>query len=500
MDLSTLRRRGESALRELAEAELQLNAGRAKSFDFSGFFARHSDLTSAEAWALARESADRASEAEDKARHRKLLWLSLLFQEGRASARSLEERFALEIDAPVRFDGEQLSLAQAARKLPLEAPRDRRARLARAADLVVPQFDGQLARWIGACQELASRLGMPSYESLWSLATGIDLAELAAQAKAVLAETEDAYRDLLTFGMRKVVGPVGLKPRGEAARHDLVRFGRLKILDDLFPRRRLLPMAQSFLEQIGLSPDAGGHLQLDLEEKQGLRSSPTVAALEVPFDVRVFVPSSGGAAEFAAALEGLGRAQRLCAMHPDATFEDRRLGDRGLEQGFALVFGLLLADQGFLRKRLDAEPRDALEAARLIALRELIDLRRRCAALEFERALYREGPAAGLEGLARELFQKALLVEWPVERWLWDVEPMFASAFRLRGHALAAALHRALLEHGDEDYWRNPRTGALLKKWWGPGARGDAASLSKSLGAELSLSRAAARLIAVAAR
>ncbi len=499
MDLSTLRRRGEAAQRELAEASLLLGSGRLKSWDLSAFYARYSDLGSSEAYALAQEGLERANEAPDKERWRRLTFLAYQFQEGRATARPLEARLSFEATHEVRFEGESIPWHELSTRLAHEPIRERRFRLARAEDLALPALDKELSHRVGACQELANRLGFPSYEALWAKTSGIDLEGLAAQAQSVLARTEDAYRDLMGFGLRRIVGPIGLKPRGEAARHDLVRFQRLQPLDDLFPRRRLLPTAQQFLEQVGLSPDAQGKIELELQERAGYRALPTAAALEVPFQVRAFVPRLGGAGELFALLSVLGRAQRLAHLHPDAPFEEKRLADPSLGEGFGLAFALLLADSKFLERGLDADPRIAMEAARLVALSSLIDLRRGCASLLFERTLYREGPTEGLEGLSRELMQKALLVEWPVERWLFDVEPGFASAIHLRGQALAASLHFALLEAANEDYWRNPRTGSLLRKWWALSGD-DAPALSKHLGSELSLERAADRLVAIAAR
>ena len=130
----------------------------------------------------------------------------------------------------------------------------------------------------------------------------------------------------------------------------------------------------------------------------------------------------------------------------------------------------------------------------------LSQIRRLCASLVFQRTLYAEGPRHELRGLYRDLHAQALAVDWPLDRWLWDLEPRFGAATSLRAFALAEATRRALLEAADEDWWRNPRGGAFLKRLAKRGGSTSAEALAGEFGGVLSVRSAAQQAIAVAAR
>jgi hypothetical protein len=95
---------------------------------------------------------------------------------------------------------------------------------------------------------------------------------------------------------------------------------------------------------------------------------------------------------------------------------------------------------------------------------------------------------------------KALLVDAPVERWLWDAAARPNPATGLRALALAEALRRALRDAANEDWWRNPRAGSLIRRIAARGGRDAAETAAKELSGALSLAGAAGRLIEIAAR
>jgi len=218
----------------------------------------------------------------------------------------------------------------------------------------------------------------------------------------------------------------------------------------------------------------------------------------VPGEIAVVLGRLGGATDYSELLHALGRAQLLALVSPALPPALRRWGEGA--GSFGALFDQLLLEPAFLERRLDAEPKEALEAARLLAIVRLARLRHLCASLVYQRTLYAEGAREELRGLYRELHGKALGVEWPLERWLYDVEPRFGCASRLRSLALAEATRAALLEAADEDWWRNPRAGAFLRRLAADGGQESAESVAKRLGGVLSLASAAQRLVAVAAR
>jgi hypothetical protein len=498
MDLSTLRRRGAALLAGLARSELRSALGDSEA-DFTRVFNGFGDLASRDALACAREGAA-AGEPASRGAAAKLVELVAWAHEGRKTSRALDERDCFSFKATVRVAGELVPIRELPRRVAQESRRSERERIARAFLGALGSLDAVLARRVDDCQEIAQALDYGGYEALVSATSGIDLAALAAQAADVLARTEDAWRDLAAYALRRTTGRIALQPRGEAAFHDLARNARLALLDDTFRPLRLIPALEKAFEAIGLRFDGGDRVELDFSERPGKRPEPILARIDVPRQITVALQPLGGAADYLAAFDLAGRAQHQALCSEQAPMEDRWLGDESVPRGFGLAFAHFLLDPGFLRRVLDIDARDGIEAARLIAIAQLGEFRKACAQLIFERTLYAEGPRSELKGLYREGLQKAMLVDWPVERWLWDVEPRFACARGLRAFALEAALRRAMREACDEDHWRNPRLGSFLESYASRGQRLDAAALAKDLGGELALKGAAARLIEVGAR
>lgn len=497
MDLGRLRREGEGLLARLERRQLRAALGRSADESHASLYSRFGALTSPEAWAAAREWGERSSDEQERARAARLAELAAIAFEGQRTARFLDERAELERTVTAQAAGELLPLHEVPERVRNERTREVRYALSRAFDYALPPFDGPIARRIDRLQEVAHSLGFGSYEALFTAASGIDLAAIAEEAEALLKSTEDAWRDLASYGLRRLGIRVDLKPRGEAADHDLARFSRLEPLDDVFPDRRLRSTSEGLLFAIGLTPESGGRIEVDFEPRPE-KVRTTVAALDVPHEVVLVRGPETGARGFRSFFDAMGRAQALAAIHPDGFFEARRLADPSILEGWGTLFANLLLQSGFLKRYLDVDPKECIEAARLLAIDALGNMRRDCAQLLYERTLYAEGPRSDLAGLYREQMQRALFVEWPVERWLYDVEPRFAAVRRLRGRALEAALQPRILDEADEDFWRNPRFGALLRAWFGAGHL-DAGALANSLGTKLELANASERLVRIAA-
>ncbi|HCF57032.1 MAG TPA: hypothetical protein DFS52_03420 [Myxococcales bacterium] len=500
MDLSTLRHLGEGLLSQLARAEYRQRAGLHGAVNLASIYSGFQALSSNDAWALARGGIDRATDQASRGQASRFARLVALAHEGSVDAEPRQERLEAEAKAAVCFEGEPIAFRALGEQVAGERDRHRRAELARARDSVVASFDRAEPRRIEQRMELADKLGFTSYPAMAATLGGFDLGALAAEARATLLATEDAYRDLMAYGLKRAVGRIGLEPHGEAAEHDLERFGHLAPYAELFAPRGLLTVSRRFLEWIGLPLEASGTVRLDLEPRPTKAPGCFVACFSVPDRMALTLRPAGGAGDYSELLHGLGVAAFFGSVHPEALFENRWLADPALPKAFGLVFENLLLDEGFLIKALGAGAHEAGEAARFLAIERLLSLRLLCAQLAFELDLYEEGPRAELKGYYRETLGKAALCDWPLEWWLWRVEPGFPVAARLRGWSLEAPVHQALLDRANEDYWRNPRMGALLAAWSERGGELDATALAEELGARLSLASAAQRLVAVAAR
>jgi hypothetical protein len=164
----------------------------------------------------------------------------------------------------------------------------------------------------------------------------------------------------------------------------------------------------------------------------------------------------------------------------------------------AALFDRLPTDAGWLKRYLRLPTSPATDGARMAAFAALAVLRRHCAKLAYERSLSLRGAS---EERAEEYAQgqrRALSVEPHAGFFLFDADPQLYSARYLRGWALEARLARHLTGRFNEDYWRNPATGAWLRTLFARGGGLEAETLAQELGGQpLSLPEAGARLVAV---
>jgi hypothetical protein len=170
------------------------------------------------------------------------------------------------------------------------------------------------------------------------------------------------------------------------------------------------------------------------------------------------------------------------------------MGDNSVNEAFGSLFDHLLLDPRWHRRYLRLPQRLAKEASQMTAFLLLTALRKSCAVLSFEASL----PARDLGTAAKECQERltlALLVEESPAFFASEALPQLGRSRQLRAVALEARLHSFLLEHFNEDFWRNPAAGDWLLKLFARGQRDDAQAIGRELGGPLQLLDAAERLV-----
>ena len=422
--------------------------------------------------------------------------LAALFEESLA-AEATDRRAALERTGVISLGAESLSFAEAIHERSEHATRSRRAEIERALGEFYVRCERDLAVRFDAAVETARQLGRESYLALRSELDGFDPAALDRAAEGLLARTEDAYRDLLGFALRRVDAKLRPLPHGDARAHDLLHLERLPWLRADFPERQALRLALRWLEELGLDPLAAGRIRVDD------RAEPTpaqVAAVRVPEQVQLLTGPTDGLPGYRELLAAVADAQRLAATDPIARVEERRLAEPAARELFCTLFARQLCDERWLKRYLELPRARAREIARLAALTQLIALRRACAQWLFERSLYARGVSAAAAEEYAERSAHALFVSTPREEFLAQLRPGMPEGARLLGAWLEAALFARLKDRYDEDYFRNPGAGAFLNGLLKRAGLVAAETLGKELGTDaLELSAAGDRLVAVMA-
>ncbi|WP_224365934.1 peptidase M3 [Hyalangium versicolor] len=497
----SVRARLDDFLAELATLHYRHGAGLSTDLPVSALHATFPELSDPATFAAATEALEKARSKNDTLAARRLQLLRELIagQVEEALAASDTEAVAkLEAQARLPVDDQALSFGEVLAQVPLETQRGRRALLERAVGNFLWGERGRYGARREAALRTTERLGAKSYPQLREAVSGIAHDKLVQAAEETLKRTEDAYRDVLSYVLRKLEPTLRPLPGGDARRHDLQAALRAPWMDSFFRREDLMPAVTRWLEEWNLPPAAKGRIRIDDEPRPGKARRPFVTAVRVPDEVRLVIHLEGGMDALSGLLHEFGHAQHLAHVSDTAPVELRRLGDASVTEAYASLTERLLLSPEWLKRYLHLPTTSARDTVRLAAFQALAVMRRHCAKLVYELSLSTRGAS---EERAEEYAagqRRALFVEPHPGFFLFDVDPQLYSARYLRAWALEARLTARLMERFNEDFWRNPSASAWLKGLFSRGGTDDAEALSTEVsGTALSLPEAGARLVAI---
>jgi hypothetical protein len=266
--------------------------------------------------------------------------------------------------------------------------------------------------------------------------------KVVVEGDQVLAASDDAYRDVLDFLARRTLDP---PPKGGLARADLLRIASAPEYDGLFRPGMLALAVKRTLEPLALD---AGRIRIDDDARRAKWPGAHAVGARVSFRPR------GGAGDWQDLLAAVSRALAAVAQRP-------RSRDAVLAEAIAWLLGSVLMEPRWLAERADVERRHASDVVRALAFRRLLALRADAAALRVATEVQR-----GLSGAAwRETHEAALTAAtgaaWDPVRASRDDDAAQLGA-TIAGAGAGEALRRDVRERFDEDWWRNPRTGAHL--------------------------------------
>jgi hypothetical protein len=499
--LPSLRASLDDFLAELASLHYRRAAGLAPDLPLRALYEDSPEITSPEAYAAATEAVPKAQARGDALGVRRLQLLRDFIAtqvEESLAAPDAEALALLEAGPHLPADDQVLSLGEALGQLPHEPERGRRTLLERAAGDFLWSHRSRYGARIEAAFRAAERLGAPSYPALRQDVSGIAQEPLVQAAEETLRRTEDAYRDVLGYVLKKVDPTLHPLPSGGARRHDLQAATRAPWMDGFFRREDAQPALVRWLMEWGFHPTASGRIRLDDAERPGKAARPFVAAVRVPEEVRLVVRRRGGLDALGSLLHEYGHALHLAHVSDQLPLELRRLGDASVTEAFATLFERLLTDEAWLMRYPRLPSASARDAARLAAFQGLTVLRRHCAKLAYELSLYTGGPSSERAEAYVEAQRHALFVEPRRGFFLFDVDPQLHVTRYLRSWALETRLTTRLRERFNEDFWRNPAARQWLQGLFARGGTDDAEALAQELsGTALSLHEAGARLVSL---
>ncbi len=455
-ELETLREKADRFLAELFEEYYRHYAGLKETLELEPIYERYPELGSL-------DTARRMAAAAGDRRARELWRLTCSEYLAKLTRSQSEEIAALEASLQATVDGDTVGFRMLRPAIANEPERARRqaleeARCALVEEHLVPLYEEALRLTLAAVRDLGAEDMVDLYRRF-----GFRLDELAEQARAVLADTEDLFHRELDRLFRRRLG-ISL---AEAKRWDVPRLFRAPEWDERFPADGMLPALRATLADLGIELEAQRNVELDVERRETKSPRAFCAPIEVPQRVVLVVQPIGGVDDWRALFHEAGHAEHFAFTSPELSVEERRLGDNAVTEGWAALFEHLTDEARWLARRLDFPRPDELERESGALL--LWYLRRYCAKLLYELELYRAHDVRAMRSRYVEILGGALSVEPSESDWLADVDPGFYVSEYLRSWAFEAQVREALRERYGHDWFARPQAGSLLRELWAMG-------------------------------
>ena len=349
------------------------------------------------------------------------------------------------------------------------------ARCRTLEEAVSLQLD-RLSRW----REAAAELGYGGYREAVERLAGVNLLGVLKEARRLIEETEDVYREALCAELQR---RIGIGP-DEAEGHDAGWLRRMPWLDGSYQEGDVLETLRKDLREIGLPLEYGGHVTVEHEPFPGPGMTACCTPVRVPDQVYLLVMPTITQTGCVALLTSVGQALHYAYTDSRLSFEDRALGDPAVVQGHGLLFAGLSRESAWVRRTRGLQGQALEEYLRTAAVADLFSLREAAARLEFEIELSDSASPGEMGPRWAEILGVATGFQFDPSSFLERLGQRFGVARYLRGRMLAAQLSRELREQFDEDWYRNPRAGPFLGDRFSNGLRFTAAEVATTLGGD----------------
>jgi len=486
LDLERLRAEGQAFMEAISRESYLAYAGHKKTADLQPIYKQYDRALSIEALELTLDAFRSARDHTDEKRSaQSLLEWEIESQAAKPLAALDEREIAWENSAVVHSPDGRVVQYQAA-PIEIANTRDRAARLAldaARAKLVKNEHAPIRLERLQREKEYIESLGIArDYNTSFEAVSGISLRTLGESCERFLRDTRSMWEDTLRGVLRKTLG---IKP-SDARRADALALFRASEYDDAFPASEMEATMRRQVSEMGIDPTAHGRIIFDVGDREGKRSRAFCSPVRVPEEVYLVLRPHGGQSDYNTFLHELGHALHFGYASSDYHFEFRWLGDNSVTESYAMLFDHRMQDRGWLLRYTKLGTNRVAKFLRTAGLEELHFLRRYCAKLLYERALYSgEASWSELPELYVSLLSSATGFEYDAADAFVDVDPRFYSARYLRAWQLQSILNERLTSRFDVDWFRNPSAGPwMVGELFAQGQRENADEIAARAGAD----------------
>jgi hypothetical protein len=469
---------------ERAEEARAVRVGEKELSEQAAIVARYRDLFS-------REQIDALQQAEDAAggvERERLYRLRKTCEGGVISAELAEQEDALEnaiLQARVTFRGEELPLRSAlARLAVLDAYRDREelGELERAASA---EFNEERRTLLDAREQLEGDVtGEPDPVARSEEEKAISLRDLERVLVAASRTTTDAFGRLRDTWFEKLLGPERDAQPSNSHVHYL---RRLSPLESTYTKERAVEVCLATTNALGFDMTAIANIRLDLEDRPQKSPRACVIPSNPPEVVHLITRAQGGLSDYQAFMHEAGHALHYAGVDPRLPYTFRSISrDHALTEIYSYIFEAVTREPGWHAQYFGLSDAQAEENAQATLFLESLLYRRYTAKLQYELGFWdafaEERGRSGRDYSA--LLTEATGIRYDPRGYLSDMDSGFYSADYLRAWIRSAQLREYLVREVGDDWWRNTRTGDILRELFHEGTRPTSEEVAGRLGFE----------------
>ena len=387
--------------------------------------------------------------------------------------------------ARITFRGDDMPLRNAEAKLavlPDYGAREELGELERAASA---RFNPQRAELLAAREELDGEIsGEPDPVARNEEEKAISLRELEGALSAAAATTTEAWERMRERWFDRLLGP----ERDEQPTNAHVRWlRRLSPLESTYTKERCVPVCVETVRGLGFDLEAIPNIRLDLEDRPQKSPRACVIPSDPPEVVHLITRAQGGLSDYQSFLHEAGHALHYAGCDPRLPYTFRAISrDHALTEIYSYIVEAITREPGWHALHFGLADAAAQENAQATTFLEALLYRRYAAKLRYELGFwsaFAEEKGGSARDYSRQLTD-ATGIRYDERGYLSDMDAGFYSADYLRAWIRSAQLRAFLRREVGGDWWRDARTGDLLRDLFAEGTRPASEEVAARLGFE----------------
>jgi hypothetical protein len=259
---------------------------------------------------------------------------------------------------------------------------------------------------------------------------------------------------------------------------------RLSPLEATYTKERATEICLETLSALGFDLTAQPNIKLDLEDRPQKSPRACVIASNPPTVVHLITRAQGGLHDYQAFLHEAGHALHYAGVDPALPYTFRRISrDHALTEIYSYIVEAISREPGWHEQYFDLSAEEAKENAEATIFLEALLFKRYEAKLRFELDYWtRFSGDGGDPEVYERLLTDATGIRYRAEAYLSDMDAGFYSADYLRAWIRSSQLHAHLVQQVGEDWWRNEKTGELLRELFREGTEPTSEQIAGRIG------------------